>query len=336
VATIVFFAHDTPENLERFEYYKQDVDALRTLGHRVVLCTRYIDIPLVFDAMFIWWWTRALLPVLLCRLLGRPCVVTGTFNFRFPDHFDGTDYFRRPAWQRFLLRTAAKHCSLNLFVSQLELSQCTTHFRLDNAGYFPHCLDDDYLQGPASTRRNALFNLTWSGKGNLVRKGIPELLRAVRILKDRGVAVSVALAGLEGDGLAGLRESIHRLGIEAEVTHLGALTRDEKIRLLREHEIYVQPSHFEGFGLAILEAMGSGACVLVCDVGAVNEVVGDCGFYVTRNSPEALADAIERAMRDGDLRRRLQQLAVNRAGELFTFDRKIERLRNFLNEVGVV
>jgi glycosyltransferase involved in cell wall biosynthesis len=335
MATIVFFAHDTRANLERFEYYKQDVDALKALGHRVVLCTRYVEIPAAFDAMFIWWWSRALLPVLLCRLLRRPCVVTGTFNFRFPEHSEGRDYFRRPFWQRFLLRSAAKHCSMNLFVSQLELEQCSTYFELDNARYAPHCLDEDYLKGPATTRRGALFNLAWSGRANLVRKGIPELLQAVRLLKDGGVDVHLDLAGLEGDGVGYLRETIAALGIENHVHYLGSLTREEKIRMLREHEIYVQPSHFEGFGLATLEAMGCGACVLVCDVGAVREVVGDCGFYVPPNSAEALAHAIKQVLEDGHLRQRLQHSGAKRATELFAFDRKVERLRGFLREVGV-
>ena len=335
MATIVFFAHTTPENLQRAEFYKQDIDALQALGHRVVLCTRYIDIPRAFDAMFIWWWSRALFPVLLCRLLRKPCVITGTFNFRFPGHFSGTDYFRRPFWQRFLIRNAARLCSLNLFVSRLELDECRAYFQLHNSAYLPHCLHDDYLQGPASARRNALFNLTWSGKHNLVRKGIPELLQAIRILKERGVAVRLDLAGLEGDGLGALLDTIERLGLKDEVRHLGALSRKEKVRMLREHEIYVQPSHFEGFGLATLEAMGSGACVVVCDVGAVKEVVGDCGLYTARDSPEALADVIQTALSDHHLRRRMQELAIHRARSLFTFDRKVDRLRTLLEEVGV-
>jgi glycosyltransferase involved in cell wall biosynthesis len=335
MATIVFFAHDTRANLERFEYYKQDIDALRALGHRLVLCTRYVDIPVAFDAMFIWWWSRALLPVLLCRILNRPCVITGTFNFRFPEGFEGRDYFKRRLWQRFVIKSAAKLCSVNLFVSQLELEQCSTYFALDNTGYFPHCLHDDYLKGPSTHRRKALFNLAWSGRDNLVRKGIPELLDAVRLLKDSGVDVHVALAGLEGDGAGDLVNTIARLGIENEVDYLGSVTRDEKIKMLREHEIYVQPSHYEGFGLATLEAMGCGACVVVCDVGAVREVVGDCGFYVPPTSPKALASAITKVLRDGDLRQRLQKSATRRASELFAFERKVERLRAFLYEVGV-
>jgi glycosyltransferase involved in cell wall biosynthesis len=335
MATIVFYTHDTVANLKEFEYYKQDIDALKALGHQVVVCTRYVEIPADFDAMFVWWWSHALIPVLLCRILKRPCVITGTFNFCFPEDFQGTDYFRRPYWQRLLIKSAAKHCSLNLFVSQLELEQCSKYFGLNNAGYLPHCLHDDYLEGPSAKRRCAVFNLAWSGKQNLIRKGIPEFLDAVRLLRDRGEDVQVYLAGLEGDGKADLLETIRRLGIENEVHYLGSVTREEKIRLLRENEIYVQPSHYEGFGVAILESMGCGACVIVRDVGAVREVVGDCGLYLPSSSPNELADAIEKVLQDSVLRKKLQNSATERAKRLFTFDKKVERLGTLLQGLGI-
>src|SRR5947207_2697647 len=82
--------------------------------------------------------------------------------------------------------------------------------------------------------------------------------------------------------------------------------------------------------------MGSGACVIVCDVGAVREVVGDCGLYVPSSSPEELAIAIEKVLQDSVLRQRLQDTATERARSLFTFDKKVERLRAFLRLVGIL
>ena len=84
MSRIVFFCREEREHLDIFEYYQQDIEALKALGHDVVVCTRYREIPLRFDAMFVWWWQYALWPVLLSRLLGRPCVITGVFNYRLP------------------------------------------------------------------------------------------------------------------------------------------------------------------------------------------------------------------------------------------------------------
>ena len=171
MARIVFYTHAPVEKLRQVEFYSQDIDALRALGHEVRICTKLWQIPLKFDAMFIWWWTHALVPVWLCRIFRRPCIVTGTFDFLFPDGFDGKDYFRRPRWQRLLIKLATKHCTLNLFVNQLELQQCSKYFGLNNVGYMPHCVSDVYLQGPSTNRTKALFSIAWSQKQNLLRKG---------------------------------------------------------------------------------------------------------------------------------------------------------------------
>ena len=148
MATVAFYAHDTPDNVARFEYYQQDIEALRALGHRVEVATRLAEIPRRYDLLFVWWWTHALLPVLRARLLGRPTIITGTFNFRFPDGFPGRDYRRRPLWQRALISRATRLSSRNLFVSERELGQCSEHFGLTSGRYYPHCLDGDYLAGP--------------------------------------------------------------------------------------------------------------------------------------------------------------------------------------------
>ncbi len=335
MSKIVLYCHEEKSNLETFEYYKQDIDALRTLGHQVIICTKYREIPFDFDAVFIWWWTYALWPVLLSRTLKKPCIITGVYNFRFPEGFGGKDYFRRPYWQRILISKATYLSTLNLFLNQHEYEDCTKYFRLSNSRYYPCVISRDYLNGPATQQSKSLFNLAWSGKGNLIRKGIPELLSAVRLLKDEGVKVHLNLAGPAGDGIDYLLHMIEQLKINDEVSHLGMVSRADKINMLRTCEIYVQPSHYEGFGLATAEAMGCGACVIICDVGAVREVVGDCGFYVPPGSPEELAKAIKQVLYDDTVRHKLQKSAYQRVRDHFAFDKKLERLKKYLAEVGI-
>lgn len=335
MARIVFYCHDTRANIDAFEYYRQDIEAFESLGHEVTISTRYREIPRHFDLIFIWWWTHALYPVILARLRSRPCFITGIFNFRFPPGFEGTDYLHRPMWQRFLIGLATRACTLNLFPYDRELGECSAHFHLSNARAYAITVHDDYLQGPAREREMAIFNLAWSGKGNLIRKGIPELLRAVRLLRDRGRQIPLLLAGPPGDGADYLRGLIDELELSQAVTLLGTLSREEKIERLRRCEIYAQPSHFEGFGLATAEAMGSGACIVTCDVGAVRSVVGEAGVYVTPGSPEELALALEQVIGDGALRQRLQRAAHDRARSHFTADRKRDRLAALLAEAGI-
>lgn len=335
MSKIVFFCHVEKSMLETVEFYKQDIDVLRALGHQVIICTKYSEIPFDFDAMFIWWWTYALWPVLLSRTLKKPSIITGTFNFRFPEGFKGKDYFRRPCWQRILIRNATCMCTLNLFVNQFELESCSKYFSVKNAFYFPHTIHNDYLQGPARQREKALLNITWSGKENLIRKGLPELLNAVRLLKNDEVEIKLVLAGHKGDGVDYLYKLIDQLGVNDNVHYLGQITRQDKIDLLRTCEIYVQPSHYEGFGLAMAEAMGCGACIITCDVGAVRNVVGDSGIYVSPDSPEELAGAIKQVLYDKNLRHKLQKNTYERACNYFRDESKLERLKTYLSDVGI-
>lgn len=335
MSRFVFYCHDDPTRLADTEYYQQDIEALKALGHEVVVCTRYRDIPRQFDAMFVWWWTYALWPALLCRLRGKPCIITGVFNFRFPASFEGQDYFRRPWWQRRLISGATRLASLNLFIDEVELQACTAHFRLATGRYYPCAVHEDYLQGPLPERSEDLFNLAWGGRQNVVRKGIPELLRAVRLLKDEGVPVRLDLAGHPGDGTPMVLDLIRDLDLGDRVRWLGPLSRADKIQKLRACEVYVQPSHYEGFGLATAEAMGCGSCVITCDVGAVRSVVGDAGTYVRPGEARELADAIRYALANPEWRRQMQQAAQHRVAARFAPARKRDRLQQCLDELDL-
>ena len=335
MAKIVFYCNDTKHNIDAFEYYKQDIDAFRRLGHDVIICTRYIEIPFQFDLMFVWWWTYALFPVLFSRLLGRPVIVTGTFNFRFPPELGDGDYFSRPFWQRVLIKIPTILATRNFFVNMSEFEGCSSYFRLNNSRYLPHVIADDYLIGPSTDRELSIFNLAWSGKKNLIRKGVPDLVKAISLLRDEFPNIKLNLAGHEGDGAGYLSELIKSFGLENNVNCLGALSRERKISLLRASEIYAQPSHFEGFGLAIAESMGSGACVVTCDVGAVKSVVGDCGIYVPPGSPEELAKALRTVLLNEGVRKHYQKCAHERAISNFSMQSKIDRLRKYLSELGI-
>ncbi|MFC0428837.1 glycosyltransferase family 4 protein [Chryseobacterium scophthalmum] len=334
MSKIVFFCKDSKSNINLFEYYTQDIDALKDLGHEVVIVNRFIDIPFKFDVLFVWWWTYAFYPVILAKILRKPVIITGTFNFKFPDGFDGIDYFARPFWQRILIKFSVKSASLNLFVNNHELVNCTNYFKLKSSKYFPHIISADYLKEPNfENKKLELFNIAWSGKKNLIRKGVPELLEAIYILKKEGREIKLTLAGKRGDGIDYLHSLIKRYDINSLVTIVGEITKEEKISMMNSFAIFVQPSHYEGFGLAMAEAMGCGACIITCDVGAVKDVVGETGLYTVPGSPRDLADKIKIAIEDEQLRIKLQKMAFDRANNVFSYKKKLYSLDSFLNKL---
>lgn len=335
MAKIVFYCNDSKENLNIFEYYKQDIDSLQALGHEVFVCNKYREIPAKFDLIYIWWWTYAFYPVLLGRLTGKPTIITGAFNLNFPKGFEGVDYFKRPFWQRWLIKMATKMANLNLFINEFELQNCTKYFNIATGRMMPCTVGSEYITDVAFEPKLQLFNLAWSGKENLRRKGVPELLEAIALLKSSGTSVKVILAGQIGDGFNWMKARVKELGIEAEVSFLGPISKAEKLHLLGESEMYIQPSHYEGFGLGIAEAMSCKTCVITCDVGAVRSVVGNTGVYVKSGDASDIARAIKACIDDPEYRNSLKLAAHTRAVSEFSADKKINSLRGFLRELNI-
>lgn len=324
MSRIVFFCHDTIENIQSMEYYRQDVSALRALGHDVVICNRYRDIPIRFDHIYIWWWTYALYPVLLAKLLRRKSMIAGVFNFRFESGAHGPDYFHRPFYQRLLISVAARLADANLFVSAKEHVAVSSHFRLKGPFYFPCAVGDEYLElSRSSSKREGLLSIAWSGRENLTRKGVWDILTAMSCLKRRGVPVSLVLAGKIGDGFPELRRKVAEFALEECVKVVGEVDMEEKLKLFASAKIYLQPSYYEGFGLAAAEAMAAGCCVVTCDVGEVKNVVGDGGYYVSPGDPEGLARAIEGLLAEENTIESLRQKASHQIQSKFSFATKV-------------
>ena len=145
------------------------------------------------------------------------------------------------------------------------------------------------------------------------------LLRAVALLAARGLHVPVQLPG-GGKGLhrKPLKALAADLGIADRVQFPGVV-RDVPQRLMA-HQICVLSTHYEGMPLALLEGMAAGCAVVGSDVPGVREVLahGEDGLLVPESDPVALADALERLLRNpADAARmaaRARAVAVERHG----------------------
>jgi glycosyltransferase involved in cell wall biosynthesis len=103
---------------------------------------------------------------------------------------------------------------------------------------------------------------------------------------------------------------------------LGFVPHDELQRLYGRAAVVACPSRREGFGVACLEAMAHGRPVVASAVGGLKELVmdGETGLVVPPRDPVALRQALERLLRDHDLRRKLGSAGRERARERFSWD----------------
>ena len=145
------------------------------------------------------------------------------------------------------------------------------------------------------------------------RKGLRHLPPALADLVARGHDVQLTLVGptvgrLGDEERDRVLAATARLGIADRVHLLGSRTLPQVLAIAREHDLFVLPTlPGEGVPRVLLEAMASGLPIVVSDVAGVPTLVQHevNGLLVPPADPGAIADAVERLIRDGALRRRL-------------------------------
>ena len=131
------------------------------------------------------------------------------------------------------------------------------------------------------------------------RKNVGALLDAYELLIERRRPVPpLVVAGRATDAARPWLDRIGRAPLDRVVRYVGYVDPDERRALYEGARMLVQPSHEEGFGIPVLEAMTIGVPVVAADRGALPEVLGDAGTLVDPSNREDLADAIERMATD--------------------------------------
>ena len=145
------------------------------------------------------------------------------------------------------------------------------------------------------------------------------LLRAVALLGERGLRPPVLFAG-GGKALhrKPLEALANELGIAGQVQFLGVVRNVPE--LLMTHQLAVLSTHYEGMPLALIEGMAAGCAVVGSAVPGVREVIADGidGLLVPESDPAALADALQRVLRDPAFGAELAAAARRSAAENYS------------------
>ncbi|TBR11394.1 MAG: glycosyltransferase [Lysobacter sp.] len=161
------------------------------------------------------------------------------------------------------------------------------------------------------------------------------LVRAVSLLRDRGLTPPVSFAGA---GNRAHRERIERLvgelGLTAQVRFLGL--HREVPDLLMQHRLCVLSTHYEGMPLALIEGMAAGCAVVGSAVPGVREVIRDGvdGRLVPASDPAALADVLEALLRDDAMAATLAHAAREAAITCYSRERMDADYEAMLLEVA--
>ena len=135
------------------------------------------------------------------------------------------------------------------------------------------------------------------------RKGVMDLLEAVRQMKNRSVFNFRILIAGSGAEETRLREYVKQNGLQSNVEFLGWITKEQKPSLLAKADVLVLPSYNEGLPIAILEAMSYALPIISTNVGSIAEAVqeGVNGFLIAPGDINALADSMVKLTVDTEL-----------------------------------
>ena len=128
------------------------------------------------------------------------------------------------------------------------------------------------------------------------RKNLPTLLRAFDRLSARtgtpAADLDLVIIGGKGWRDRELRAEIAARLASGRLHTLGYVPERDLVALYGGAEVLAYPSHFEGFGLPVVEAMACGTPVVATDVPALREVAGGAATLVPLNDEAALSDAV--------------------------------------------
>lgn len=252
--------------------------------------------------------------LLLARLLGIPLLVSA-IGAELDDPFSRRALLKHPLYRYFLRRIlfGAKGVSaisqhIASLVKQWGYSQVKVlapGFQADDANVPGNGLA---RQKPSPGKALTFVTLARLAK----RKGLDMLLQGLSHLPDNHWRLL-----LIGDGpqRAELEHMAKDLGIDRQVEFLGFVDDAQKYALMRQADVFVLPTLFEGFGIAYLEAMHCRLPVIATGQGGHEDFISDGhnGYWVRPRTTENLTAVLIRLYQDREQVQRIGKAAFETA-----------------------
>lgn len=153
-------------------------------------------------------------------------------------------------------------------------------------------------------------------------KGVREFVEAARLLKKNGMQARFALTGDTdaGNPAAIDVEQLRAWQTEKWVEWWG--WQDEMVFIYQKADIVCLPSYHEGLAKTLIEGAACGCALVATDIPGCREVVQDGvnGLLVPPHDSQALAEALEKLLKDDTLRTRMGQASRRLAEERFSVE----------------
>ena len=228
-------------------------------------------------------------------------------------------------------KSVLKRCNKLLVITEIEKEWLKDKFKVpeDKITLLPNGIPKSYLKkrNPETFRKKLKLKKDKLMILSLSRlhksKGFDQVIR----IAGKFPKAKFILAGVDGGFRGELEYLVKKLNLN-NIIFTGELSEEEKLQAYSASDIFIHPSHFEGFGIVVLEAFSQQTAVLTSNQGGLPWVVQDSGLIFEDYNLEDLQNKLQQLLSNKKLREDLTKRGRKRV-EQFTW----EKLGNNLEEI---
>lgn len=245
--------------------------------------------------------------------------------------------------RRLIVRNGLRLCR-SIFVITREVEKVArTIFADDKVIYVPNMIDDDVI---FSTTDKTIYSIEEKAPLRLIlvgwqapEKGSLDLVEAMQYVQTPVSCDLVGKAAPENQKL--IENRIRDYKVEDKIRLIGLKSGSDLEYMFKEADIFVLPSHFEGFPYVVLEAMAYGLPIIANDVGNIREMIGfdgpePAGLLLKHTHPidaTELAKLIDKLVMDPALRMKFSRNGRRRVAKKYLASNIVPELENLLEKM---
>lgn len=216
--------------------------------------------------------------------------------------------------QWILKKTFALPCPF-IVLSNLEKQLISKNYSCKKIHVLPNCVDLKEASQYTKSTKGISEPLVMGYLGRIAEtKGMSYLLESCKELKNRNIPFILRIAGKEEIKNQYLPLFEKELG--EQFIYDGVVFGKSKDDFLKQLDIFMLPSYFEGLPMSLLECMSFGVVPITTNVGSIGEVVynNKNGVFIQKQNT---TDIVEQFIRFNDNRRLLQTLSQTAKSTIF-------------------
>lgn len=162
------------------------------------------------------------------------------------------------------------------------------------------------------------------------RKNIIGMISAFEILKENhNIPHRLVLAGKFGYGGEKIKTKIEESQYKSQIILKGFVSDEEKFGQMKNADVFLFPTFYEGFGIPILEAQSAGAPIVASIEASIPEVAGDGAILVDPKNSQDIAQAIYRIVSNENVKKDLSQKGLENV-KRFSWDKCAREIAKIL------